>query len=166
MPFALSRSRLMKGGVIRLKSACHQTRLLRDVGQIRPAQANTGKACCGQGICLSPAPCVRIVKQSAKQRVGDSVTRLGSGVAAQDRRACGVQITQCIQHLMTHGFVGIAQATGVKHVSTIDNNRVFQCATTAKPCARIASTSEERQNVRLSQSSRTKAPLDMFNVFS
>jgi hypothetical protein len=57
----------------------------------------------------------------------------------------------------------MAQPARRQHLVAVEDHRVFQRAAQGQARARIASTSDWRQKVRLSDSSRTKAPLAMFS---
>ena len=72
-------------------------------------------------------------KKFVQQGIGQGMASLVSLVVPKDRRARQSQITKCVQHLVSHSLIRMAQAPRTQHLIPIHNYGVFVC--TAKRLA-------------------------------
>ena len=78
--------------------------------------------------------CIRGRKKRAQQCVGQRMTRPIPGILTQNRGPCQRQIPQSVQHLVTHGLIGMAQTARCEDSIAIYHDRIFSGAAQRQTC--------------------------------
>jgi len=104
------------------------SRGLRDGAQVGALHAHAGEARGDLGRGGLEAHGARIGHQRAEQPVGQRVPCAVAGVAPEEGRTGQRQVTQRVEHLVTHGLVGMAQAAGAEHGAIVEDDGILEAA--------------------------------------